>query len=190
MVSGPSASASSAVGGTGTTSANASSRASPAVGASVTTAGGSGATTSKSKISQVNSNGYHPPKAANPLSSMRSAPLDLSSVERRGQPTACKEPIKKKTRPHGIEEAPTFYPTEEEWKDPFQYMKKIRAEGEKYGICKLVPPESWNPDFAIDTEVSALLVPVSSVWDWRLGRSERECHRCQGPFRLQLLSRH
>lgn len=158
MVSGPSASASSAVGGTGTTSTNASSRASPSAGASATTACGSGTTTSKSKIPQVNSNGYHPPKATNPLSSMRSPPLDLTSVERRGQAISPKEPIKKKNRPHDLQEAPTYYPTDEEWKEPFQYIKKIRPEAEKYGICKIVPPESWNPDFAIDTEVSALLL--------------------------------
>lgn len=34
-----------------------------------------------------------------------------------------------------------------------EYMKKIAPEGRKYGIVKLVPPESWCPDFAVDTEV-------------------------------------
>ena len=160
MVSVPIAGALPALGGTGTTSANASSRASPAVGASVTIGSGN---TPKPKTAQVNSNGYHPSKASNPLSSMKSAPLDLSSVERRGQPTACKEPLKKKSRPHDLEEAPAFYPTEEEWKDPITYIQKIRHIGQKYGICKVVPPESWNPDFAIDTEVS-----ISSVLRSRL----------------------
>ena len=31
----------------------------------------------------------------------------------------------------GIPEAPTFYPTEEEFADPLTYINKIRAEGEK-----------------------------------------------------------
>ena len=31
------------------------------------------------------------------------------------------------------------------------YMRKISAEGRKYGIVRLIPPDSWNPDFAIDT---------------------------------------
>lgn len=84
---------------------------------------------------------------------MTSAPLDLSSVERRDQPTAPKEPVKKKCRPHDLPEAPTYCPTEAEWKDPMEYIKKISPEASKYGICKIVPPESWNPDFAIDTEV-------------------------------------
>ncbi|OTA99065.1 hypothetical protein M426DRAFT_16803 [Hypoxylon sp. CI-4A] len=147
MVSTPSAGHSGGVGGIN--SANASLRASPAVG----TANGSNHTANngaKSKT-QVNSNGYHPTNPQIPLSSMRNPPLDLTSVERRGQITASREPIKR-TRPYGLEEAPTYRPTEEEWKDPFEFVRKITPEASKYGICKVIPPDSWNPDFAIDTE--------------------------------------
>jgi [histone H3]-trimethyl-L-lysine4 demethylase len=35
------------------------------------------------------------------------------------------------------------------------YIRSIFDKASKFGICKIVPPESWNPDFAIDTEVSA-----------------------------------
>lgn len=83
-----------------------------------------------------------------------SLPLDLSTVERRGQPLAVKEPIKKTSRIYDLEEAPVYQPTDEEWKDPIEYMRKIAPEAKKFGICKVIPPKTWNPDFAIDTEVS------------------------------------
>ncbi|GJC93054.1 PLU-1-like protein [Colletotrichum higginsianum] len=150
MVPAPTTGGSAAANGTG--SANASSRASPAVGAPNTAS-------AKSKAAQGNSNGPRPTNSQVPLSSMRSAPLDLTSVERRGQATAVKEPVKKKTRPHGLEEAPTYYPTEEEWKDPMEYIKKVSPEAKKFGLCKIVPPSSWNPDFAIDTEVGFAVTP-------------------------------
>ncbi|KAM0189434.1 hypothetical protein ACHAPI_010014 [Fusarium lateritium] len=122
---------------------NASSRSSP----SATTAGVS----SKPKP-LVNSNGYHPINPQTPLSSLTSAPLDLTSVERRGQPTAARETIPKQSRPHGLKEAPTYRPTEEEWRDPFEYLRKISPEAKNFGICKIIPPDTWNPEFAIDTE--------------------------------------
>jgi len=37
---------------------------------------------------------------------------------------------------------PTFYPTKEDFSgDPLIYLEKIRSVAEKYGICKIVPPE-------------------------------------------------
>jgi histone demethylase JARID1 len=90
-----------------------------------------------------------------PLSARKSPCLDLNTVERRGQPN-CPKPEPKQSRPHGLQEAPTFRPTEEEFRNgPIDYIRSIEVEGRKYGIVKIVPPDGWNPDFAIDTEVGS-----------------------------------
>lgn len=78
--------------------------------------------------------------------------MDLAGVSRKSQPRITRrDPTK--TRPHGLHEAPTFRPTEDEFRDPMQYMQKIGPEARKYGIAKIVPPASWDPQFAIDTKV-------------------------------------
>ncbi|XP_043688229.1 lysine-specific demethylase JMJ18-like isoform X2 [Telopea speciosissima] len=44
-----------------------------------------------------------------------------------------------------IEDAPVFYPNEEEFEDTIGYIAKIRKIAEPYGICRIVPPSSWKP---------------------------------------------
>lgn len=95
-----------------------------------------------------------------PLSSRKAQALDMSTVERRSS-TSKENP--KRIRPHGLAEAPTYRPTLEQWKDPFEYIKSISEEGKKYGICKIIPPDSWNPDFAIDTEVCGAFLSPSLI---------------------------
>lgn len=78
----------------------------------------------------------------------------MSTVERRGKPTQAEERSQQQNRLFGIPEAPTFKPTEEEFRDPMEYIRKVAADGAKYGIVKIIPPDTWNPPFAINTEVS------------------------------------
>lgn len=95
-----------------------------------------------------------PPAAINggiPLSARKAQALDLATVERRGQGTPSNPPPKP-NRMFGLQEAPTFRPTADEFKDPLQYIASIREEAQQYGIAKIIPPDSWNPPFAIDTE--------------------------------------
>eukprot|EP00898_Chlorokybus_atmophyticus_P004373 jgi/Chlat1/4937/Chrsp31S04852 len=49
-----------------------------------------------------------------------------------------------------VEPAPTFRPTEEEFRDLLQYIASIRPVAEKYGACLIEPPPSWQPRFAFD----------------------------------------
>uniref|UniRef100_A0AAQ4RJQ6 [histone H3]-trimethyl-L-lysine(4) demethylase n=1 Tax=Gasterosteus aculeatus aculeatus TaxID=481459 RepID=A0AAQ4RJQ6_GASAC len=47
-------------------------------------------------------------------------------------------------------ECPVFEPSWEDFSDPLGYINKIRPIAEKTGICKIRPPEDWQPPFACD----------------------------------------
>ena len=49
-----------------------------------------------------------------------------------------------------IREAPVYYPTIEEFRDPLKYIHSISSVASQYGICKIVPPKEWNPPHQVD----------------------------------------
>ncbi|XWS49936.1 hypothetical protein CRYUN_Cryun12cG0045500 [Craigia yunnanensis] len=51
-----------------------------------------------------------------------------------------------------VPSGPVYYPNEEEFRDPLEYIYKIRPEAEPFGICKIVPPKNWNPPFALNVD--------------------------------------
>ena len=60
--------------------------------------------------------------------------------------------------------APTLRPTKQEWEDPIRFIRKVKSEGyHKYGIVKIVPPESWRPPFAINKETFKFSTRVQSI---------------------------
>lgn len=47
-------------------------------------------------------------------------------------------------------EAPVFRPGQDEFDDPISFIRKIRPEAEKFGICRIIPPDNWRPPFSLD----------------------------------------
>ncbi|KAI9262682.1 hypothetical protein BY458DRAFT_515088 [Sporodiniella umbellata] len=84
-----------------------------------------------------------------PRSGHMSKAFDMSTVR-----TSFQEPPSdpNRERHFGLKEAPTFYPTAEEFQDPMAYIDKISIEGAKFGIAKIIPPADYKPEFALNSE--------------------------------------
>ncbi|XP_074646245.1 uncharacterized protein LOC141902428 isoform X2 [Tubulanus polymorphus] len=50
-------------------------------------------------------------------------------------------------------QCPVYKPTELEFKDPILYISSIKEEASHYGICRIIPPESWKPDCKVHDEM-------------------------------------
>ncbi|KAF3436140.1 hypothetical protein FNV43_RR23232 [Rhamnella rubrinervis] len=59
-----------------------------------------------------------------------------------------------------LREAPVFHPTEEEFRDTIDYVAKIRPLAETNGICRIVPPSSWNPP---ETDISVSSTFITQI---------------------------
>lgn len=98
----------------------------------------------------------------------RAPPLDFSTVKT----SSPRDPPKRtQERMFGIQEAPTFYPTLEEFQDPMEYIRWCGKEqgAEEFGICKIVPPQGWQPPFVMDTTVrlpSSSFLPRDAPSAW------------------------
>jgi len=51
-----------------------------------------------------------------------------------------------------IQSGPCYYPTVKEFSKPLEYIESIRKEAIQWGICKIIPPEGWNPPMCADMQ--------------------------------------
>ncbi|ORY74825.1 PLU-1-like protein-domain-containing protein [Protomyces lactucae-debilis] len=94
-------------------------------------------------------NGVAASKPAVQLESTKSQPLDLNTVERRHSYT---NDAPARERLFGLQTAPTYRPTQQEFTNPLKYIEKIAPHAKQFGIVKIIPPEGWQSTFAVDTE--------------------------------------
>ena len=67
-----------------------------------------------------------------------------------------------------VQEAPTFAPSEDDWRDPLKYIASIREEAERFGICRILPPENndefkRNPQLTIDASQFRFQTRIQTV---------------------------
>uniref|UniRef100_A0A060TA64 ARAD1D24640p n=1 Tax=Blastobotrys adeninivorans TaxID=409370 RepID=A0A060TA64_BLAAD len=63
------------------------------------------------------------------------------------------EPESNEPRLFGVETAPTYRPSQEEFVDPVRFIESIAPEAKKYGVAKIIPPPTYTHPFVLDTEM-------------------------------------
>jgi histone demethylase JARID1 len=79
---------------------------------------------------------------------------------------------------YDVPSVPVYHPTEEEWAgDPLAYINKIRSEAEKFGVCNIVCPPSWRPEFRLpnkdELRFRTRIQAVNELQDRPAGPSKR-----------------
>ena len=63
--------------------------------------------------------------------------------------------VRERALAYDVPPVKTYRPTEAEWAgDPLEYINSIRPEAEKYGVCNIIPPPSWTPEFCLPDKES------------------------------------
>ena len=62
-----------------------------------------------------------------------------------------------------VSDAPVFYPNEDEFQRPLEYIASIRPIAEAFGLCKIVPPASWAPPFALNKATFSFKTRVQTI---------------------------
>lgn len=119
------------------------------------------ATTSTSYPHQQTYNVIHTHYIYPQLRSRANPPLDLNTVRLK---QGVSEPPPKPNRLFGLQEVPVFRPTLHDFQNPLKYISSIATIGKKYGAVKIIPPQEWNPQFSLDTEVCACLFYLFSLF--------------------------
>lgn len=52
-----------------------------------------------------------------------------------------------------MNEAPIFRPTEKEFQDPIEYIERITPLAQRFGICRIIPPETFKPECRVSDEM-------------------------------------
>ncbi|XP_044282223.1 protein Jumonji isoform X2 [Varanus komodoensis] len=52
-----------------------------------------------------------------------------------------------------MEDIPILRPSPKEFHDPLIYIESVRAQVEKYGMCRVIPPPDWRPECKLNEEM-------------------------------------